>query len=121
MAPKTYRIVAKFWPLICGLIIGGLLGGIMNSFSFFLLFGAIGWAYFHFYRFYELPGIPCEESKGEARSDDTLKKAMDRQHEEESLYSDGIHQHGHTTTPEESLASAGIEPYASMYGYAHFD
>ena len=64
MLPKTYRIIAKFWPLICGLIIGGLLGGIMHSFSFFMLFGAIGWAYFYF-DFFHVPdalagGIPCE-------------------------------------------------------------
>lgn len=64
MSPKTYRIVAKFWPLICGLIIGGLLGVIMHSFSFFLLFGAIGWAYFHF-DFFHAPraptsSIPCD-------------------------------------------------------------
>ena len=72
MPPKTYRIIAKFWPLICGLIIGGLLGGIMHSFSFFLLFGAIGWAYFYF-DFFHVPdalagGTPCkldeEEDEG---------------------------------------------------------
>jgi hypothetical protein len=63
MTPKTYRIVAKFWPLICGLIIGGLLGGIMQSFIAFLLFGTIGWAYFHFDFFHVLGvGAPCTQS-----------------------------------------------------------
>lgn len=57
MTPKTYRIVMRLWPLACGLIIGGMLGGIMQSFQMFALFGTIAWAYFHFDPF-GLPGLP---------------------------------------------------------------
>lgn len=45
---QTHRIIAWQWPLICGLVIGGLLGAIMHSFAAFLLFGVIGWGYFYF-------------------------------------------------------------------------
>ena len=42
----NYMKIRKFWPLICGLIVGGMLGGIMQSLAAFLLFGGVAWAYF---------------------------------------------------------------------------
>jgi hypothetical protein len=103
MLPKTYRIIAKFWPLICGLIIGGLLGGIMHSFSFFMLFGAIGWAYFYFDFFHVPDGTPCVEPGHGEDYGSNLRNELSRQSEELAM------------------AAAGIEPYASAYGYSTDD
>ena|ERR1035437_5418669 len=103
MTPKTYHIVAKFWPLICGLIIGGMLGGIMQSISAFLLFGMIGWAYFYFDFFHVVAGTPCAKLS---------------QDEEDALF-DNLTEAMNRKSDEEFMASAGIEPYASGYGYRH--
>ncbi len=100
ITPKTYRIVAKFWPLICGLIIGSLLGGIMQSFSAFLLFGSIGWAYFHFDFFHMVKGRHCE--KPYQGADESLREEMDCEDEEVTM------------------GAAGIEPYATIYGFHHY-
>ena len=50
------------YPIFCGLVVGGMLGGITQSFVMFGLFGGIAWAYFFFDFFHRLPagGTPCE-------------------------------------------------------------
>ena len=103
MPPKIYRLIAKHWPLICGLIIGGMLGGIMQSVSAFLLFGMIGWAYFYFDFFHAVNGTPYSPSSHEEWLDD-LREDWNRRRDDDL-----------------SMGAAGVEPYATMYGYSNDD
>nr|MBL8456294.1 hypothetical protein [Zoogloeaceae bacterium] len=47
MKPRTHKRLLKAWPLCCGLVIGGLFGGLTGSLAFFALFGGIAWGVFH--------------------------------------------------------------------------
>lgn len=47
MKPRTHKRLLKAWPALCGLVIGGLLGGLTGSLAFFALFGGIAWGVFH--------------------------------------------------------------------------
>jgi hypothetical protein len=48
------------YPVFCGLVVGGMLGGLMHSFFMFALFGGITWLYFYLDFFHVLPagGVP---------------------------------------------------------------
>jgi hypothetical protein len=48
------------YPVFCGLVVGGMLGGLMHSFFMFALFGGITWLYFFSDLFHVLPagGVP---------------------------------------------------------------
>lgn len=48
MKDANLQFVRKLWPLACGLIVGGLLGGISQSWSVGLLVGLVSWGYFVF-------------------------------------------------------------------------
>lgn len=47
MTPTTYRWMFLAWPLVCGLIVGGLLGAITGSLSLFALVGTFVTAVFY--------------------------------------------------------------------------
>lgn len=72
------------YPIFCGVVVGGLLGGITQSVSLALLFGGIAWAYFFFDFFHRLPegGVSYEEVDQDAE-DDFLR---DEIHDGEASY-----------------------------------
>ena len=43
---KNPVLIRHGWPLVCGLVVGGLLGGLMHSVPLFFLFGGMAWLYF---------------------------------------------------------------------------
>lgn len=43
---RIHSLALKLWPVLCGLVVGSLLGGITRSWSVGALFGSIAWIYF---------------------------------------------------------------------------
>jgi hypothetical protein len=90
---KTARIPKKrrppfgsIYPVFCGLVVGGMLGGLMHSFLMFALFGGITWLYFYLDFFHVLPtgGVPVA-------CDATADWHLDDLREEDRLIMSGAH------------------------------
>lgn len=41
------RLLRRLWPLVCGLVVGGLLGGLTRSWSIGALAGGVAWLFFY--------------------------------------------------------------------------
>ena len=41
------RLLRRLWPLFCGLVVGGLLGGLTGSWSIGALAGGVAWLFFY--------------------------------------------------------------------------
>ena len=40
------RLLRRLWPLVCGLVVGGLLGGLTRSWAIGALAGGVAWVFF---------------------------------------------------------------------------
>jgi hypothetical protein len=67
------------YPVFCGLVVGGMLGGLMHSLFMFALFGGMAWLYLYLDFFHVLPagGVPVAcDARADWQSSTDLNKDL---------------------------------------------